>query len=91
MPQAAFGGEYLHSSLAEMAAAYLFHLCQNHPFADGKKRTAAFTTVLFLALNGVADDDLPPQEALEEVTWKVARGETDKPGITAWLRTFVAD
>src|SRR5579859_5456142 len=27
-PQATFGGEFLHSSVPAMAAAYLFHLCQ---------------------------------------------------------------
>ena len=32
MPQATFGGEFLHTSIPAMAAAYLFHLCQNHPF-----------------------------------------------------------
>jgi death on curing protein len=39
-PQMAFQGQMLHRTLAEMAAAYAFHLCQNHPFADGNKRTA---------------------------------------------------
>jgi len=34
-PLATFGGELLHSSLPSMAAAYLFHICQNHPFVDG--------------------------------------------------------
>jgi len=34
-PQASFGGEYLHSTIPAMAAAYLFHICQNHPFLDG--------------------------------------------------------
>jgi death-on-curing protein len=34
-PQASFGGEFLHPSIPAMAAAYVFHLCQNHPFIDG--------------------------------------------------------
>jgi prophage maintenance system killer protein len=34
-PRATFGGEFLHTSIPAMAAAYLFHLCQNHPFIDG--------------------------------------------------------
>jgi death-on-curing protein len=37
-PQATFGGEFLHVSIPAMAAAYLFHLCQNHAFIDGNKR-----------------------------------------------------
>ncbi|HYQ81440.1 MAG TPA: Fic family protein, partial [Anaeromyxobacteraceae bacterium] len=36
-PRATFGGEHLHGSLPEMAAAYLFHLVRNHPFVDGNK------------------------------------------------------
>ncbi len=51
MPQATFGGEYLHGSIPAMAAAYLFHLCQNHAFVDGNKRVAAESALLFLAVN----------------------------------------
>ena len=35
MPQASFGAEYLHTDLFEMAAAYLFHIVQNHPSLMG--------------------------------------------------------
>lgn len=38
MPLATFQSEFLHPSLAEMAAAYLFHIARNHPFLDGNKR-----------------------------------------------------
>ncbi|TWT41829.1 hypothetical protein RAS1_29520 [Phycisphaerae bacterium RAS1] len=30
MPRAGFGGAWLHHDLFEMAAAYLFHIVQNH-------------------------------------------------------------
>jgi death-on-curing protein len=50
-PQATFGGEFLHTSIPAMAAAYLFHLCQNHPFIDGNKRVGANSAVTFLLLN----------------------------------------
>jgi len=36
-PQASFGGESVYTDLAEVAAAYLFFLCRNHPFVDGKQ------------------------------------------------------
>jgi len=39
--QASFGGELLHRDLFEMAAAYLYHIVENHPFIDGNKRTGA--------------------------------------------------
>lgn len=34
-----------------MAAAYLFHLCQNHAFVDGNKRVGANAAITFLLLN----------------------------------------
>jgi death-on-curing family protein len=39
--------------LAEVAAAYLYYLCQNHPFVDGNKRTALGACLVFLRLNGI--------------------------------------
>ncbi len=53
MPEAAFGGQFLHPDIATMAAAYLFHLFQNHPFLDGNKRIGAAAAVTFLWVNGV--------------------------------------
>jgi len=50
-PQATFDGEFLHRSIPAMAAAYLFHLCQNHPFIDGNKRAGANAAVTFLYMN----------------------------------------
>src|SRR5262245_6676143 len=52
-PAATFGGTFLHGSVHEMAAAYLFHLVQNHPFVDGNKRVALMATIVFLELNGL--------------------------------------
>lgn len=86
MPQAMMAGEYLHRGLAAMAAAYLFHLCQNHAFIDANKRVAAFSAVLFLAFNGVPDALLPAQDQLEQVTFAVAAGEMAKETLTDWFR-----
>lgn len=51
-PQATFGGRFIHESLEDMAAAYLFHLAVNHAFVDGNKRTAWAATRIFLRRNG---------------------------------------
>ncbi|MEH2061591.1 MAG: type II toxin-antitoxin system death-on-curing family toxin [Nostoc sp.] len=51
-PQATFGGELLHPTIHEQAAAYLYHLAMNHPFIDGNKRTAFAVMLIFLNLNG---------------------------------------
>lgn len=50
-PQATFSTEFLHASLPAMAAAYLFHICRNHPFVDGNKRVAANAAITFLLMN----------------------------------------
>lgn len=60
MPSASFGGEDLHPSLEEKAAAYAFHIVKNHPFLDGNKRTGLAVALWFLHMNGVhvrATDD----------------------------------
>jgi death-on-curing protein len=31
MPQASFGGEFVHKDIYEMAAAYAFHIAENQP------------------------------------------------------------
>ena len=85
MPQQQFGGTYLHPGLAEMAAAYLFHIAQNHAFHDGNKRTAVLAALIFLDVNGVSS--LPPPDELEEMTLAVASGDASKDRLTEWMRT----
>ena len=49
-----------YNGLLEEAAALMESLSQNHPFIDGNKRTAFFSTDAFLMLNGHnidCDDD----------------------------------
>ena len=53
MPRAMFSGQYLHPQLPDMAAAYHYHLCANHPFVDGNKRVAVTAAELFLLANGL--------------------------------------
>src|SRR4051794_37935673 len=57
--QASFGEEFLHKDIYEMAAAYLYHLVQNHPFIDGNKRVGLASAVVFLEINGITlNEDL---------------------------------
>lgn len=51
-PKSTFEGKDLHKSIYEMAAAYGYHLCQNHPFIDGNKRIALTAMYTFLYVNG---------------------------------------
>jgi death-on-curing protein len=84
-PQAMFGGNYLHQDVFEMAAAYLFHLVQNHPFLDGNKRTGAVAALVFLDFNGIEID--APKGSLYELTIAVATGEANKDQIAEYFRS----
>ncbi|MSR58849.1 MAG: type II toxin-antitoxin system death-on-curing family toxin [Planctomycetaceae bacterium] len=87
MPIAQFGGEFLHVDLFEMAAAYLFHLVQNHPFIDGNKRAGAATADVFLTLN---DHEMTATEdAYAEFVLSVAQGQAKKSTIAEFFRANV--
>ncbi|MBK9948167.1 MAG: type II toxin-antitoxin system death-on-curing family toxin [Nitrospira sp.] len=87
MPRQQFGGEYLHEDVAAMAAAYMFHIAQNHPFVDGNKRAAVLSALAFLTVNGI--EELPEPKELEVVTLQVAAGELHKDELTMWLRKHI--
>lgn len=84
MPQAGFGGQYLHADLFEMAAAYLFHIVQNHPFVDGNKRVGAMAAFTFLKLNGFSL--IAKEAAFEKMVRGVAEGKGTKVEIAEFLR-----
>ena len=83
-PQAGFGDQYLHRDLFEMAAAYLYHLVQNHPFLDGNKRVGTVAALTFLELNGIATKI--PQQTLVDMVLSIAQGKTDKTAIAEFLK-----
>src|SRR5437016_8502959 len=86
-PQASFGGQSPYADLIEIAAAYLFYLCRNHPFIDGNKRAALGACLVFLRLN---DIEPPPDGAhWEQLTLAVASGQLDRT--TERLRRILAD
>jgi death-on-curing protein len=82
-PRMTFDGELLHKDVFEMAAAYAFHLSQNHPFLDGNKRTGLVAASVFLDLNGF---DLEESDDLYDMMIAVAERRLDKPGIAGILR-----
>ncbi|BDA80230.1 death-on-curing protein [Leptospira kobayashii] len=71
-PLASFDGVNFHDSIFDKAAAYLFHICKNHPFIDGNKRVALATSLVFLDLNGF--EVLDPNEILYDLVIAVAEG-----------------
>ena len=91
-PQASFGGKPLLQDPIEMAAAYLFHLCRNHPFADGNKRTALAAALVFLDANGLLPDPGTPTRRLddwESLVLDVASSKLDREQTSRRLRKLV--
>jgi len=84
MPQAMFGGQWLHLTFHEMAAACLFHVVRNHPFVDGNKRSGLICAIAFLGLNDL-ELAADPDELLDLVRG-VAEGRTDKAQVAVFLK-----
>jgi death-on-curing protein len=70
--------------IAELAACYAFGIIENHPFADGNKRTAYVVARTFLLLNGLDIQATPVEKAI--AFEQLASGELDEEGIASWLR-----
>lgn len=84
VPSATFDGQYLHADIAEMAAAYLFHIAENHPFVDGNKRTGTMAAIIFLELSGY-DFDASDDELAETVI-STASGKMTKAELASFFR-----
>jgi len=87
-PQASFGGKSPYRDLAEVAAAYLYYLCRNHPFIDGNKRTALGACIVFLRLNGI--EPRPDGPEWEELVLAIAAGSFDREQATVRFREFLS-
>jgi len=85
--QASFGGKSPYADLAEVAAAYLYYLCKNHPFIDGNKRAALGACIVFLRLNGIEPKADGPE--WEELTLAVAASRLDRDEATMRLRKLL--
>ena len=86
-PAVTYDGQFLHPTIYDMAAAYLFHIVKNHPFIDGNKRTGAVTTMTFLIVNGssliVTNDDLV------KTTLLVAQNKLSKSELATFVEKWV--
>lgn len=84
MPRAGVGGEYFHTDVFEMAAAYIFHLVKNHPFLDGNKRVGAAAGIVFLLTNEV--DVRMTDNELVVLILSVAEEKRSKSEVAAFLK-----
>lgn len=83
-PESGFDGNYFHKDLYEMAAAYLFHLINNHAFYDGNKRIAALTSVVFLQINGLIV--IADEVEFEKLVMDAAQSKVTKVEIADFFR-----
>ena len=86
-PQSSFGGKSPYADLVEIAGAYLFYLCGNHPFIDGNKRTAMMAAIVFLRLNEI--EPAPDSDEWERLVLDVASSKLDREETTRRLRKLV--
>lgn len=87
-PQASFGGESPFSDVVDIAAAYVFYLCSNHPFLDGNKGAALGACLVFLQLNGFTP--APDSDDWENLTLAVAAGAMSRDDVTMTLRKLLS-
>ena len=86
-PQSSFGGKSPYADIVEIAAAYLFYICKNHPFVDGNKRTAMMAAIVFLRLNGM--EPLSDSVEWERLMLDVAASKIDRPTTTQRLQKLL--
>jgi death-on-curing protein len=86
-PQSSFGGKSPYADLVEIAGAYLFYLCGNHPFIDGNKRTAMMAAIVFLRLNEI--EPAPDSDEWERLVLDVASSKLDRDETTRRLGKLV--
>jgi death-on-curing protein len=89
-PQATMAGQLLFTDPIDIAAAYLFYLCRNHPFVDGNKRTALAVCLVFLSENGWLPDEDLEVDAWEALTIGVASSQLDRDQTAQQLHELLA-
>lgn len=88
-PRATFGGEDLHPTLLDKAAALCTSLVQNHPFLDGNKRVGHAAMATFLLLNGA--DIVATTDEQEDLILDLASGRRRREDLVAWLSEHTKD
>ena len=88
-PQATMMGQPIFRDPIDIAAAYLFYLCRNHPFVDGNKRAALATCLVFLSENELLPNEELDVDAWEKLTLGVAASELDREQTANQLRKLL--
>lgn len=82
------GSGFVHGDLQEIAAALCYKITKNHAFADGNKRTAAISSIVFLQLNGwdLEFEEFDFGSEYHMVVEAVAGGRVSEENLKTWFR-----
>ena len=85
-PRQTFGGQYLHRTIYDKAAAQWRSVTLNHPFIDGNKRMGYVCCLMFLFFNGYIV--IAAQDEVEEMCVTIAAGNPapEVSELARWLR-----
>ena len=87
MPKASMFGEFLHVSVYDKAAAYLYHIVCNHPFVDGNGRIGRVLNNLLLIKEGYVPINI---KFIDRKKYYEAFKEFDLKGETNIMEEIVA-
>ncbi len=83
-PRVTVGGQFAHKTIFDKAAAYGYHVCQNHPFIDGNKRVAFVLMDIFLQRNGW--EIVAREEDAYSMMLNLSSNKLSKARLTLWLK-----
>jgi death on curing protein len=86
-PRATAHGKSPFKCLPDVAAAYMYYLCRNHPFVDGNKRVAMTAAIVFLRLNGI--EPAADSDAWYSIAMDIANSRIDRDAVAKRLRKLV--
>jgi death on curing protein len=83
-PRVTVGRKDIPKTLFEKAAAYGYHVCDNHPFVDGNKRIAFVLMDVFLQKNGW--EIAAQEDEAYAMMHLLASGKLSKGRLASWLK-----
>ena len=87
-PHSEYFGHERYPTVIAKAAAYLYYVCQNHPFVDGNKRVAFALCSIYLNMHGLKLN-MTVDEA-ENLTVAVASGSLSAEAVIEAITPHVA-
>jgi death-on-curing protein len=76
------------ATIYDLAAIYGYHICKNHAFRDGNKRTACAAMMVFLEYNGLRIT--ASKDEIEGKILAIESGAMDKDQLAEWLSSATA-